>query len=93
MTFAPYYYGESKLNDDEDDHHIDRVEVEEEDEEDDDAKMKKMQWFKNTMERVYEHEVSYWKAWKAKQKILEQLFGTHKESFQNLPRMLQAIRD
>lgn len=90
MTFAPYYYGESKLNDDEDGHHIDRVEV---DEEDDDAKTEKMQWFKNIMERDYEHEVSYWKAWKAKHKILEQLFDIHKESFQNLPRMLLAIRD
>jgi len=38
-----YYYGEFKLNDDKDDHHIDRVEVEEEDEEDGDAKTKKMQ--------------------------------------------------
>jgi hypothetical protein len=45
------------------------------------------------MERDYEHEVSYWKAKKAKQKIQKQLFGTYKESFQNLPRMLLAIRD
>ena len=31
MTFAPYYYGESKPCDDEDECHIDKFEVEEED--------------------------------------------------------------
>jgi hypothetical protein len=45
-----------------------------------------------TVERDYEHKVSYWKVWIVKQKILEQLFGTHEESFQNLSRILLAIR-
>jgi hypothetical protein len=31
MTSASYFYGESKPSDNEDDHHIDRVDVEEED--------------------------------------------------------------
>jgi len=34
-----------------------------------------------TVERDYRHKVSYWKVWIVKQKILEQLFGTHEESF------------
>lgn len=33
------------------------------------------------------------KVWIAKQKILEWLFGTHEESFQNPRRMLLAIKD
>jgi hypothetical protein len=35
----------------------------------------------------------YYKAWMTKQKILEKLFGTYEESFQNLPRTLLVIRD
>lgn len=45
-----------------------------------------------TMERDYEHEVFYWKVWMAKQKILEWLFGVLEESFQNLSKMLLAIK-
>ena len=45
------------------------------------------------IDRDFHHKVSYWKAWVAKQKILERLFGTHEESFQMLPRLLLAIRD
>ncbi|KAJ6923653.1 hypothetical protein NC652_017087 [Populus alba x Populus x berolinensis] len=44
------------------------------------------------MERNYRHAISYWKAWTAKQKILELLFGTYEESFQNLSRTLLAIK-
>jgi hypothetical protein len=47
----------------------------------------------DTMERDCGHEVSYWKAWMAKQKILERLLGTYEESFQNLPKTLLAIKD
>ena len=47
----------------------------------------------DTMKRDYEHKASYWKAWMAKQKILERLFGTYEESFQKLPRMLLVIKD
>jgi len=46
-----------------------------------------------TVEREYEHEVFYWNAWMARQKILERLFGILGESFQNLPKMLLAIKD
>jgi hypothetical protein len=31
MTFAPYYYGESELSDDENEHHINRVMVDKKD--------------------------------------------------------------
>jgi hypothetical protein len=34
-----------------------------------------------TVERDYGHEVSCWKTWMTKQKILEQLFDTYGESF------------
>jgi len=44
------------------------------------------------VERDYGHKVSYWKVWMVIQKILELLFGTHEESFQNLSRILLAIR-
>ena len=37
--------------------------------------------------------ISYKKAWLAKYKILERLFGSHKESFQMLPRMLLALKE
>ena len=47
----------------------------------------------SVIDRDFYHKVSYWKAWVAKQKILERLFGTHEESFQMLPRLLLAIRD
>ena len=47
----------------------------------------------SVIDRDFHHKVSYWKAWVAKQKILERLFGTHEESFQMLPRFLLAIRD
>jgi len=46
-----------------------------------------------TVERDYKHEVSYWKTWMAKQKIVKRSCGTHEESFQNLPKTLLAIRD
>jgi hypothetical protein len=46
-----------------------------------------------TIERDYVHEITYWKAWMVKQKILERLFGTYKESFQNLSRTLLAFKD
>ena len=39
MTFTPYCYGESNLSNNEDDHHIDRVEFREKDREDRDAEL------------------------------------------------------
>lgn len=47
----------------------------------------------DTVEKDYEDEITYWKAWMAKQKILERLMVTYKKSFQNLFRMLMAIKD
>jgi len=44
-------------------------------------------------ERNCEHDVLYWKTWMAKQKTLELLFGIHEKSFQDMPRMLLAIKD
>ncbi|KAJ7006815.1 hypothetical protein NC653_006002 [Populus alba x Populus x berolinensis] len=46
-----------------------------------------------TVEKDHEDEVVYWKAWMAKQKILKWLMVTYKKSFQNLFRMLMAIKD
>ena len=40
----------------------------------------------------YEHNILYWKPWMVKQKILEHIFGIHEQSFQNMPRMLLAIK-
>jgi hypothetical protein len=37
-----------------------------------------------TIYRDYEHHVSHYKAWMARQKILGRLFGIHEESFQIL---------
>lgn len=45
------------------------------------------------IDRDFHHKISYWKAWVAKQKILERLFGTHEESFQMLPRLLLTLRE
>ncbi|XP_038704649.1 uncharacterized protein LOC120000595 [Tripterygium wilfordii] len=39
-----------------------------------------------------QHPVSYKKAWKAKQKVIEKLFGTFEVSYNVLPRLLQAIQ-
>lgn len=36
---------------------------------------------------------SHYKAWVAKQKILEWLFGMHEKSFQILPRMLLDLEE
>ncbi|KAJ6939457.1 hypothetical protein NC651_005800 [Populus alba x Populus x berolinensis] len=46
-----------------------------------------------TVKKDYKDEVAYWKAWMAKQKILERLMVTCKKSFQNLFRMLMPIKD
>ena len=35
--------------------------------------------------------ISYAKAWRAKQKVFEMRFGTYEVSYDNLPRMLEAI--
>ena len=35
--------------------------------------------------------ISYAKAWRAKQKVFEMRFGTYEASYDNLPRMLEAI--
>ncbi|XP_038688797.1 uncharacterized protein LOC119987957 [Tripterygium wilfordii] len=39
-----------------------------------------------------QYPVSYMKAWKAKQKVIERLFGTFEASYNVLPRLLQAIQ-
>ena len=35
--------------------------------------------------------ISYAKAWRAKQKVFEMRFGTYEASYDNLPRILEAI--
>lgn len=46
-----------------------------------------------TIYRYYKHHVSYYKAWVAKQKILERLFGMNEKSFQILLRMLLDLEE
>jgi hypothetical protein len=41
----------------------------------------------------YKYKVSYDKAWVAKQKIIEHLFSSHKESFEILPKLLSTIKE
>ena len=41
----------------------------------------------------YKYKVSYDKAWVAKQKVIEHLFSSHKESFKKLPRLLSTIKE
>jgi len=43
------------------------------------------------IERIYNYSISYAKAWRAKQKVFEMRFGTYKDSYDNLPRMLATI--
>jgi len=43
------------------------------------------------IERTYKYTISYAKAWRAKQKVLEMRFGTYEASYDNLPRLLATI--
>ncbi|KAL9683637.1 hypothetical protein QQ045_015462 [Rhodiola kirilowii] len=43
--------------------------------------------------RDYGFEISYWKAWKAQQKVLVYMFGKWDESFNRLPHLMQALKD
>ncbi|KAL9671649.1 hypothetical protein QQ045_009219 [Rhodiola kirilowii] len=47
----------------------------------------------NLIQRDYEYEISYWKAWKAQQKALVYLFGKWDKSFNRLPHLMQALQD
>ncbi|KAL9686524.1 hypothetical protein QQ045_023984 [Rhodiola kirilowii] len=48
---------------------------------------------RNLIERDYGYQISYWKAWKAQQKALVYLFGKWDESFNRLPKLMQALQD
>ena len=43
------------------------------------------------IEQTYQYTISYLKAWRAKQKVLEMRFGTYETSYDNLPRMLSQV--
>ena len=43
------------------------------------------------IEQNFQYVISYAKAWRAKQKVFEMWFGTYEASYDNLPRMLEAI--
>ena len=43
------------------------------------------------IEQNFQYVISYAKAWRAKQKMFEMRFGTYEASYDNLPRMLEAI--
>ena len=45
----------------------------------------------NTIEEDFKYTISYSKAWKAKQKVIEQRFGTYEASYDNLPRLLHTV--
>ncbi len=44
-------------------------------------------------EETYKYTISYAKAWRAKQKIIEMRFGTYEASYDNLPRLLGVIEE
>ena len=43
------------------------------------------------IEQTYQYTISYLKAWRAKQKAFEMLFGTYEASYDNLPRILSQV--
>ena len=43
------------------------------------------------IEQTYQYNISYLKAWRAKQKVFEMRFGTYEASYDNLPRMLSQV--
>ncbi|EEE54614.1 hypothetical protein OsJ_01853 [Oryza sativa Japonica Group] len=45
------------------------------------------------IEETYKYTISYGKAWRAKQKIIEMRFGTYEASYDNLPRLLGVIEE
>lgn len=45
----------------------------------------------NTIEEDFKYTISYSKAWKAKQKVIEQRFGSYEASYDNLPSLLHTI--
>nr|AAX92751.1 transposon protein, putative, mutator sub-class [Oryza sativa Japonica Group]ABA91495.1 transposon protein, putative, Mutator sub-class [Oryza sativa Japonica Group] len=45
------------------------------------------------IEETYKYTISYAKAWRAKQKIIEMRFGTYEASYVNLPRLLGVIEE
>nr|ABA95814.1 transposon protein, putative, Mutator sub-class [Oryza sativa Japonica Group] len=45
------------------------------------------------IEETYKYTISYAKAWRAKQKIIEMRFGTCEASYDNLPRLLGVIEE
>nr|AAT73690.1 hypothetical protein [Oryza sativa Japonica Group] len=44
------------------------------------------------VEKEYVYEISYDKAWRAKQKALEMRFGTYEDSYHNLPPLLEVMQ-
>ncbi|XP_066166193.1 uncharacterized protein [Oryza sativa Japonica Group] len=44
------------------------------------------------IEQTFKYTISYAKAWRAKQKIIEMRFGTYEASYDNLPRLLSVIQ-
>ena len=43
------------------------------------------------IEQNFQYVISYAKTWRAKQKLFEMRFGTYEASYDNLPRMLEAM--
>ncbi|KAL9667565.1 hypothetical protein QQ045_001927 [Rhodiola kirilowii] len=48
---------------------------------------------RNLIERDYGYQISYWKAWKAQQKVLVYFFCKWDESFSRLPHLMQPLQD
>ena len=46
----------------------------------------------HTINIRFGYKISYDMAWRAKQKVLEKKFGTYKDSYHNLPYLLEVIQ-
>jgi len=42
---------------------------------------------------LYKFKISYYKTWAAKLKMLDEFFGTHKDSFKMLSRLFVALQE
>ena len=46
----------------------------------------------HTIHTRFGYEISYDMTWRAEQKVLEKMFGTYKDSYNNLPYLLEVIQ-
>ena len=63
----------------------------EEDKEEENVQAPEPELIIRDIEQNFQYVISYAKAWRAKQKVFEMRFGTYEASYDNLPRMLEAM--